>query len=80
MPAIVKLLSPKGETEYVCYDAPGHTPERAKATRFITDSAAWTAARAVIHGDPNAFWNSERRSAEITRERMKGWTATVEAA
>lgn len=79
MPAIAKLTDPKGAVRFLCYDAPGHTADRNAATRFANDSVAWRAANAAIYGDPNAFWDSERRSAAATRDRMRGWSATVEA-
>lgn len=78
--ALAKLTSPAGDVVYVCHAAPGHTPNASAAIRFASDRAAWRAANAAIYGSPDAFWNSERASAAATRERMRGWTASIESA
>jgi hypothetical protein len=78
--ALVRLRAPDGAESFLCYDCPGHTPDAARATRFATDAVAWRAARAAVYGNPDAFWDSERRNAELTRQRMAGYVASVETA
>lgn len=80
MPAIVRFTDPAGAVTFLCHDAPGHTQDPAAAVRFVSDAVAYRAANAAIYGDPNAFWNSERESAKLARDRMSGWRATVEEA
>lgn len=77
--AIVRLTDPHGRVAYLCYGAPGVTPDPAGATRFATDRAAWRAANASLYGEPDAFWNSERAGAVATRLKMRGWLASIEA-
>lgn len=76
----VRAKAPDGALAFVCYDAPGLTPDRAKATAFTNRAAAERAAHRARWGDPGAFWNSERASAAATRTRMAGWTFEVEPA
>lgn len=59
----------------------GHWPgERAQAFRFNNPEAARRAASSVIHGEPGAFWPSERRHNELTRAAHRGWQYRVEGA
>jgi len=75
---LARLTDPQGRTFYLCREAPGYTPDRDKAIEFINAHVATRAGSAAIYGDSEAFWNSERESARLTRERMKGWSAEAE--
>lgn len=63
---------------FICYAAPGLTPDRDKATRFVNRAVACGAASAFIYGDPAAFWPSERESAKRAAAAHKGWTYDAE--
>lgn len=76
---LAKVTDPAGLASYLCYECPGLTPDRDKATRFVSRHVATRAANAAIYGEPEAFWNSERESAERVRRERLGWTASVEA-
>lgn len=77
-PHVVRLRDPAGAESFLCYAAPGLTPDRAAATRFVSAAVAHRAAVAAIHGDSDAFWPSERESAARTARERRGWTATAE--
>lgn len=73
---LVVLLSPdKSERVWLCYGP--HSPDGQEAIRFETREAANARGNASIYGEPKAFWNSERQSAENTRRRMRGWTFEI---
>lgn len=78
MAAICRLIAPDGAESFVCYDAPGTTPDRDKATRFANAGVAWRAGQSAVYGDRHAFWNSERASAAATARRMAGYTYETE--
>lgn len=80
MAALVRLTAPDGAESFLCYDWPGTTPDRDKATRFATAGVAWRAGQSAVYGDRHAFWNSERASAEATRSRMAGYAFAIEQA
>lgn len=71
------LKSPEGEQFYSAYGPP--VKVKADASHYHTAQVAARAGNNQIFGDSAAFWNSERASAEMTRKRMKGWTAEVMA-
>ena len=70
------LIDPKGEEWFLAYGP--KTKLRDKATRFATAHVANKAASAIVWGNPDAFWNSERQHAENTRREHKGWTWRIE--
>ncbi len=74
--AIAILIDPKGAESFVAYGP--ETDDRAQATRFLNAAVAVKAACSRIYGDPDAFWNSERESARLTREAHRGWSYRVE--
>lgn len=76
---LAQIVDPSASTAWLCYEAPGLTEDKAKATRFTSEAAAYWAARAAVWGDPGAFWPSERASAEkVAASRgKKGWTFLV---
>ena len=75
---IVRARAPDGAESFVCYAAPGLTPDRRAATRFNSREIAARVARSERWGEPAAFWESERRSAAATRAARKGWEFSVE--
>lgn len=71
---LCEVTAPDGAVSYICYAAPGKTPDPMQATAFISKGIAESAGRSLLFGDPRAFWESERRSAENTRRAHVGWT------
>ena len=74
--ALAILIEPTGEEHFLAYGPT--TKDRAQATRFINSSVAVKAACAIIYGDRDAFWESERQHAANTRREHKGWSYRVE--
>jgi len=74
--AIAILIDPQGEEWFMAYGP--KTKLRDKASRYISAEVAMKAARAIIFGHPDAFWNSERQHAENTRREHKGWSYRIE--
>lgn len=73
---LVALVSPdKSERLWLCYGP--NSPDGREASRFLSHDVAARAGHAAIYGNPNAFWNSERQSAENTRRRMRGWSFEI---
>lgn len=72
MKHIVELHGPNGEFETL--NISDGTP-----CRYVTKTVAERAAIAAIYGNPNAFWESERRAAVATRKARKGWNYTLKA-
>lgn len=73
---LVAVISPDGkERQWLCYGP--HSPDGREATRFASRAVAERAGNAAIYGEPGAFWNSERQSAENTRRKMRGWTFEI---
>lgn len=72
------LTDPQGGVWYLCHGAPGITQEPAAAIAFRTQQIASRAGHSAIYGEPNAFWESERKAAANTRARMKGWANSTE--
>jgi len=70
---IVGIESPSGELSFVG-DGP-RVSDIDAALRFNNRRAAHYTAMSAIHGCTDAYWESERRSAEIVRKTMRGYTA-----
>ena len=71
MKHIVKYTRPDGT---ICYDAHGPVTEDIKlASHYISRDVALRAGNNRVHGNSNAFWNSERESAKRAAEDHKGW-------
>lgn len=77
---VIRARDPAGAESFICWKAPGLTPDRADAQHFTNKPAAQRAAHSSRWGDPAAFWNSERASAAATRKAREGWTFEVEPA
>lgn len=68
---ITILVSPEGEEFYAAYGP--MTKDRDKATEFFTNDQTLRPPHHLgLRGD--AFWESEKRSEEMTRKKYKNWT------
>lgn len=65
------LIAPDGTESPLTYGEPTPFP-------FTNSGAAIKACAARIYGEPLAFWNSERESAERTRQAHKGFSYRIE--
>ena len=72
------LIEPNGDEWFSAYGP--HTKARSEATEYTNEQAAHRAGRSSIYGNPDAFWDSERRSAALTAKEHRGWTYRVEPA
>lgn len=74
----VRVRTPDGDTLWLAYAYNGFTADPSEAVGFISEAVAHRAAHAARWGASDAFWDSERRAAQATAERMKGYILTVE--
>ena len=72
-PHIARLRDPQGNVFFLTYS--GLTERHGAATVFANRNVAARAANSFIHGDPHAFWESERKSAARARAQYRGWKA-----
>lgn len=70
------LISPEGEEFYSAYGP--MTKLRDRATRYAHGHVATTAIARCFGRHDDAFWNSERESRDLLRERYRGWTGRTE--
>ena len=74
--AIAILIDPEGKESFLAYGPT--TDKQEDATRYLNASVAVKAACAIIYGDRDAFWPSERQHAANTRREHRGWSYRVE--
>ena len=72
-PHVARLTSPTGEVFYIARTGLCTAP--ADGIQFASSVVAHGAGQAFIGFDPHAFWESERRSADIARKKYRGWRA-----
>ena len=72
---VAKLIAPDGGVHW--YGPQGDTPDGQEAFRFNNAQAANRAGWGLFGQHNNAFWDSERASAAMARERFRGWQAEV---
>ena len=72
-PHVARLTSPTGEVFYIARTGLCTSP--AEGVQFSNSVVAHGAGQAYIGFDRHAFWESERRSADIARKKYRGWRA-----
>lgn len=70
-----QVTAPDGKAWLLSWN--GLTDDPAQATAFANRNVALRAAGNMVHGDPNAFWESERRSAALARQKYRGWKTSA---
>lgn len=70
------LISPEGEEFYSAYGP--MTKLRDRATRYAHAHVATGAIARQFGRHDDAFWNSERESRDLLRERYRHWTSRTE--